>query len=41
MVSAGLDWEIAPGARLGLAYDGQIGRRAQDHAVKGSLSYRW
>ncbi|MGU3451629.1 autotransporter-associated beta strand repeat-containing protein [Methylobacterium sp. 391_Methyba4] len=41
VVSAGLDWEIAPGARLGLAYDGQIGRRAQDHAVKGSLSYRW
>lgn len=40
-MSAGLDWEIAPGARLGLAYDGQIGRRAQDHAVKGSLSYRW
>lgn len=37
----GLDWEVAPGTLVGLAYHGLLGRRARDHAVKGSFSYRW
>ncbi len=41
VASVGLDWLVAPGTLVGLSYDGQLGRRAQDHAVKGSLSYRW
>ncbi|WP_238199564.1 autotransporter outer membrane beta-barrel domain-containing protein, partial [Methylobacterium tardum] len=41
MVTAGLNWAVAPGTVVGLSYDGQIGARTSDHAVKGSLSYRW
>ncbi|MFF9551130.1 S8 family serine peptidase [Methylobacterium fujisawaense] len=41
MVTAGLDWAVAPGTVMGLSYDGQIGARTCDHAVKGSFSYRW
>ncbi len=41
MVTAGLDWAVAPGTVMGLNYDGQIGARTCDHAVKGSFSYRW
>ncbi|WP_331317200.1 autotransporter outer membrane beta-barrel domain-containing protein [Methylobacterium mesophilicum] len=41
VVSAGLEWQVAPGTLVGLSYDGQIGARTRDHAVKGSFSYRW
>ncbi|SDA22532.1 hypothetical protein SAMN02799622_02956 [Methylobacterium sp. UNC378MF] len=41
LIPAGLDWQVEPGARAGLAYDGQVGPRAQDRAVKGSFSYEW
>lgn len=41
VASAGLDMQVAMNTTLGLAYTGQVGERAQDHAVKGSLSYRW
>ena len=41
LASVGLDWQVVPGTLVGLSYDGQLGRRAQDHAVKASLSYRW
>lgn len=41
VASVGLDWAVAPGTLVGLTYDGQIGARARDHAIKGSLSYRW
>ncbi|MBE7243623.1 MAG: autotransporter domain-containing protein [Actinomycetospora chiangmaiensis] len=41
LISAGLDWQVAPGTHVGLSYEGQLGRRAQDNAVKGNVSYRW
>ncbi|MCJ2069359.1 autotransporter domain-containing protein [Methylobacterium sp. J-030] len=41
VASAGLDVQVAYNVTLGLNYTGQVGERAQDHAVKGSFSYRW
>jgi outer membrane autotransporter protein len=41
VASAGLDVQIAPLVTIGVNYTGQIGDRAQDHAVKGVFSYRW
>jgi uncharacterized protein with beta-barrel porin domain len=41
VVSAGLDRAVAPGTVVGLSYDGRIGARTHDHAIKGSLTYRW
>jgi len=41
VASAGLDVRIAPPATIGENYTGQVGDRAQDHAVKGVFSYRW
>ncbi len=41
IASAGLDLRVSASATLGLAYTGQVGARAQDHAVKGGFTYRW
>jgi outer membrane autotransporter protein len=41
VASAGLDVQIAPLVTIGVNYTGQVGDRAQDHAVKGVFSYRW
>lgn len=41
VAEAGLDLRIAPNATLGVAYTGQIGARAEDHAVKGNFTYRF
>jgi fibronectin-binding autotransporter adhesin len=41
LASASLDWQVAPGLQVGLAYDGQTGFRAEDHAVRGNLTLRW
>lgn len=41
VASAGLDVQVAANTTIGLNYTGQVGERAQDHAVKGSFSYRW
>ena len=41
VAEAGLDLRVAPNATLGVAYRGQAGDRAQDHAVKGSFTYRF
>lgn len=41
VASAGLDWQMTPAATLGIAYTGQAGRRAEDHGLKGSFSYRF
>jgi outer membrane autotransporter protein len=40
-VEAGLDWQASDALSLGVAYSGQIGERAQDHALKGSLVWRF
>jgi uncharacterized protein with beta-barrel porin domain len=41
VASAGLDVQIAPLVTIGVNYTGQVGDRAQDHAMKGVFSYRW
>ncbi|MGA4552221.1 hypothetical protein [Methylorubrum aminovorans] len=41
MANAGLDLRVSASATLGLVYTGQVGARAQDHAVKGGFTYRW
>jgi len=41
VASAGLDMQVGPRITIGVAYTGQVGDRAQDHAVRGVLSYRW
>ena len=41
VAQAGIDLRIAPAATLGIAYTGQVGERAQDHAIKGNFTYRF
>ncbi|KMO37333.1 hypothetical protein VQ02_13625 [Methylobacterium variabile] len=41
VAQAGLDWAVSPAATLGVAYTGQAGERAHDHAVKGNFTYRF
>ncbi|SFV17196.1 Uncharacterized conserved protein, contains a C-terminal beta-barrel porin domain [Methylobacterium sp. 174MFSha1.1] len=41
VASAGLDVQVAPRVTIGVNYTGQAGDRAQDHAFRGVLSYRW
>ncbi|WP_414475563.1 autotransporter-associated beta strand repeat-containing protein [Microvirga sp. M2] len=41
VAEAGLDWQITPAMTLGVSYAGQIGRRAQDHALKGTFNWRF
>jgi outer membrane autotransporter protein len=36
VAKVGLDWQIDADMTLGVSYAGQIGERAQEHAVKGS-----
>ncbi|KQO61702.1 autotransporter [Methylobacterium sp. Leaf88] len=41
VAEAGLDVRVDRATTLGVAYTGQVGERAQDHAVKGSFTYRF
>lgn len=41
VAEAGLDVLVARNTTLGVAYTGQVGERAQDHAVKGNFTYRF
>lgn len=41
VAEAGLDVRVARDTTLGVAYTGQVGERAQDHAVKGNFTYRF
>lgn len=41
VVEAGLDWQLSRDMTLGVAYAGQIGTRAQEHALKGNLVWRF
>ncbi|WP_046867096.1 hypothetical protein [Microvirga massiliensis] len=36
VAEAGLDWQASDAISLGVTYSGQIGERAQDHALKGN-----
>lgn len=41
VAEAGLDWQATSDLSLGVAYSGQIGSRAQDHALKGNFIWRF
>jgi outer membrane autotransporter protein len=41
VAQAGLDWQASDALSLGVSYSGQIGERAQDHALKGNLTWRF
>ncbi|TXN39698.1 autotransporter outer membrane beta-barrel domain-containing protein [Methylobacterium sp. WL30] len=41
VAEAGLDLRVSAAATLGIAYTGQVGARAEDHAVKGNFTYRF
>jgi outer membrane autotransporter protein len=41
VAEAGLDWQATRDMSLGIAYSGQVGSRAQEHSVKGSLTWRF
>ena len=37
VAEAGLEWQASEDINLGVAYEGQIGSRAQEHTLKGSF----
>jgi fibronectin-binding autotransporter adhesin len=41
VAEAGLDWQASAALSLGIFYSGQIGERAQEHALKGNLVWRF
>jgi len=41
VAEAGLDWQVSDKVTLGVSYQGQIGSRAQEHAIKGNLTVRF
>jgi outer membrane autotransporter protein len=41
VAEAGLDWQPGPDMTLGVAYGGQIGEDAQEHALKGNFTWRF
>lgn len=41
VVEAGMNWQVSEKVTVGLMYDGAIGRRDQEHTLRGSLSVRF
>jgi outer membrane autotransporter protein len=41
VAEAGLDWQATRDMSLGIAYSGQVGSRAQEHSIKGNLTWRF
>lgn len=41
VAEAGLDWQATKDMSLGISYGGQIGSRAQEHALKGNFTWRF
>ncbi|GJE57438.1 MULTISPECIES: autotransporter family protein [Methylobacterium] len=41
VANAGLDLRVSANATIGVAYTGQIGARAENHAAKGNFTIRW
>jgi outer membrane autotransporter protein len=41
VAEAGLDWQASEAISLGVAYGGQIGARAQEHTLKGNVTWRF
>ncbi|WP_195904189.1 autotransporter domain-containing protein [Microvirga lotononidis] len=41
VAEAGLDWQASDTISLGIAYSGQVGKRIQEHALKGNFTWRF
>jgi subtilase-type serine protease len=41
MIGAGVDMNFTPDVSVGLSYTGEIGSDAQDHGIKGNLSWKF
>lgn len=41
VANAGLDLRVSQNATIGVAYTGQVGERAENHAAKGNFTLRW
>jgi outer membrane autotransporter protein len=41
VVEVGMNWQVSETVTLGLMYDGAVGRRDQEHTMRGSLSLRF
>ncbi|MET0743534.1 MAG: autotransporter domain-containing protein, partial [Microvirga sp.] len=41
VAEAGIDWQAMRDLTVGVSYSGQAGHQAQDHAVKGNLTWRF
>lgn len=41
IAEAGLEWHASKAIAVGASYQGQIGSRAQEHALKGNLTWRF
>jgi outer membrane autotransporter protein len=41
VVEAGLNWEVKKNVTLGVSYTGAMGRRDQEHTIRGSLNIRF
>ncbi len=41
VLEAGVNWQMSENVTLGVMYDGAIGRRDQEHTLRGSLSVRF
>ncbi|MDF2999549.1 MAG: transporter, partial [Xanthobacteraceae bacterium] len=41
IAEAGLEWQASKAIAVGASYQGQIGSRAQEHALKGNLTWRF
>ncbi|WP_167671096.1 autotransporter domain-containing protein [Microvirga terricola] len=41
VAEAGLDWQATKDIGLGVSYQGQVGSRAQDHALKGNFTWKF
>jgi uncharacterized protein with beta-barrel porin domain len=41
VAEAGIVWQATKDIALELAYMGQVGKRAEDHGVKGSFLYKF
>ena len=41
IAEVGLDWQVTKDISVGASYTGQVGQAAQDHALKGNLTWRF
>jgi uncharacterized protein with beta-barrel porin domain len=41
VAEAGLDWQATRDLSVGVSYQGQIGSQAQEHGLRGNLTWRF